>query len=278
MRLALARVSEHLWSRTSVRLRNLIECRCDVRAASFYSTLVSRGYDPEAHIDVLPQARLIYVCVPKCASTTIKLVLSAVAGGNAKSFEHIHKRRYSGLRSPSQVGVSTLYRTVSDARTLRFSFVRNPYARLVSAWADKFCNRPLVPGDSFVEKYLRHRHELDASLPCGSQKTLSFADFVTFASATADWRLDAHWQLQHDILDMPGITLNLIGRVETFGADFDRVLDHLGLDRCRASASIRPQHQSRHQPWRQYYTPALANRVYRAYERDFDCLGYARAV
>jgi len=174
--------------------------------------------------------------------------------------------------------LSTLYRTVSDSRTLRFSFVRNPYERLVSAWADKFCNRPLVPGDSFIDKYLRHRHELDASLPQGAQQTLSFADFVIFATATADRRIDAHWQLQQDILDMPGITLNLVGKVETFAADFDRVLDHLSLHRYRAPAQITPQHQSRHQPWPQYYTAALADRVYRAYQRDFDCLGYARAI
>jgi Sulfotransferase family len=256
----------------------LIESRCDTRAALFYSALVSRGYDPEAHIDVLPQARLIYVCVPKCASTTIKMVLSAVAGGNAKSFERIHKRRYSGLKSPSQVGLSALYRTVSDSRTLRFSFVRNPYERLVSAWADKFRDRPLVPGDSFIDKYLRFRRQIDVTLPHGPQKTLSFADFVIFASATANRRIDAHWQVQHDILDMPGITLDLVGKVETFGADFDRVLDHLGRYRERAVAWITPQHQSHHEPWPQYYTHTLADHVYRAYERDFDCLGYPRAI
>jgi hypothetical protein len=275
---ALAQIGEHLWSKAFIRLRNLIDGRCDARAASFYSTLVSRGYDPEAHIDVLPQARLIYVCVPKCASTTVKMVLSAVAGGKAKSFERIHKRRYSGLKSPSQVGLSTLYRIVSDARTLRFSFVRNPYERLVSAWADKFCERPLVPGNSFIDKYLRHRQELDSSLPHGPDRTLSFADFVTFATATANRRIDAHWQLQHDLLDMPGIKLDLVGKVETFGADFERVLDHLGLYCVRAPMRIAPQHQSRHQPWQQYYTPVLADRVCRAYERDFDCLGYPRAI
>ena len=37
-----------------------------------------------------------------------------------------------------------------------------------------------------------------------------------FATATADQRLDAHWQRQDDILNMPGINLDFIGSIELF--------------------------------------------------------------
>jgi len=273
-----ARIYENFISRTFTKITNRFEGHFDAQAASFYSNLKNRGYDPDAHIDVLPDYRLIYVNVPKCASTTIKMILSSLIGWNATSFEHLHKRRYSGLKSPSQVGLSTFYRTATDPQALRFSFVRNPYERLVSAWADKFQNKPLVQGDSFIEKYLRHRPAIDASLPVGAERTLSFADFVTFANATADQRIDAHWQLQDDILGMPGIDLDFIGKIEHFETDIARVLHHIdGYARLR-QATITPQHRSRHQPWPQYYTGALAKRVYQAYERDFDRLGYARGI
>jgi hypothetical protein len=259
-------------------ITNCVERRLDAEAALFYSKLIKYGYDPDAHIDVLPESGLIYVCVPKCGSTTIKRFLSAFVGWNATSFEQIHKRRYSGLKSPSRVCLSTLYRTATDSRTLRFSFVRNPYERLVSAWADKFRNKALVPGDSFVDKYLKHRRDIDASLPAGVDRTLSFPEFVTFAAATAHQRIDAHWQLQDDILDMPGIKLDFIGKIESFGADFVRVLDHVGMGQQMTPATIAPLHQSGHEPWPQYYTPAIADCAYRAYERDFDRLGYVRAI
>lgn len=259
------------------RLTNSVERRFDARAASFHARLITYGCDPDAHIDVLPEYRLIYICVPKCASTTIKMVLSAMTGYHATLFERIHKRRYSGLKSPSQVGLSTLYRTAVDSSTLRFAFVRNPYDRLVSAWADKFKNRPLVPGDSFIDKYLQHRGAIDSALPAGPQRALSFADFVTFATATAHRRIDAHWQLQDDILNMPGINLDFIGKVESFESDFARVIDHLSHHRPGRSMVIAPLHRSNHQPWPQYYSSTLADRVYRAYERDFDRLRYSRS-
>jgi len=247
----------------------------DPKASAFYAELVLRGYDPNAHVDVLPKSRLIYVCIPKCASTTIKAALSALSGRSPLSFEEVHKRRYSGLKSPYQVGPSTLHRLAHDAGTLRFSFVRNPYARLVSAWADKYKNKPLVPGDSFVDKYLDHRQSIDPALPEGAGMTLSFADFVRFAAATADRRLDAHWQLQDDLLGMPGIKLDFIGKVESFREDFARVMAHVGAQQ-RPLANQR--NGSAHRPWPDYYSGTLAECAYRAYERDFDRLRYPRAA
>jgi hypothetical protein len=61
--------------------------------------------------------------------------------------------------APRHVGMSTFYRLVTSPGTLRFSFVRNPYARLVSAWADKYRDKPLVPGDSFIDQYLKYRRD-----------------------------------------------------------------------------------------------------------------------
>jgi Sulfotransferase family len=273
-----ARRYQNLCSGVVTKVTNFLERRFDAQAASFYSRLIAHGYDPDAHIDVLPQYRIVYVCVPKCGSTTVKRILSALVGWNATSFEQIHKRRYSGLKSPSQVGLSTLYRTAVDPGTLRFSFARNPYERLVSAWADKFKNKPLVPGDSFVEKYLHHRQAVDASLPVGADRTLSFADFAMFATATADQRLDAHWQRQDDILNMPGINLDFIGKIESFRSDVVRVLRHVEACERLVPAMMTPLHRSCHLPWRQYYTSALADHVYKAYERDFDRLRYARTI
>jgi len=194
------------------------------------------------------------------------------------SCEQVHLRRYSGLKSPKQVGPSTFHRLVNDRTALRFSFVRNPYDRLVSAWADKFQNKPLVAGDSIIETYLKHRKAMDLPLPKSADQTLSFADFVHFASATADRRIDAHWQLQGDILDLPGIGFDFIGKVESFSRDFARVLEHVGADHAMKAAINAHFNKSWRQPWRDYYTGALADRAYRAYERDFDRLSYARAL
>jgi hypothetical protein len=236
------------------------------------------GYNPNAHIDALVQQKLIYVNVPKCASTSIKMMLSRLVGRTVASFEQLHNRKYSGLQSPFQIGMSAFHRLATDSATLRFSFVRNPYERLVSAWADKFQDRYLVAGDSFIDKYLAHRKAVDPSLPRGEHRMLTFADFATYATATASLRVDAHWGLQDDILGMPRLALDFIGHVETFARDIERVLDHVRADRLLGQAALMPLRASPHNSWPLYYTQSLADRVYRAYERDFDRFGYPRAI
>jgi hypothetical protein len=80
------------------------------------------------------------------------------------------------------------------------------------------------------------------------------------------------------MLDMPGIKFDFIGKVESFSRDFARVLEHVGADHATAAAINAHFNRSRRQPWRDYYTSALADQAYRAYERDFDRLLYPRAV
>jgi hypothetical protein len=119
---------------------------------------------------------------------------------------------------------------------------------------------------------------MDLPLPKETDQTLSFTDFVHFASATAGRRVDAHWQLQDDMLNLPGIGFDFIGKVESFSQDFARVTEHVGADHAMAMAINAHFNKSRRQPWRDYYTGALADQAYRAYERDFDRLHYRRAV
>lgn len=260
---------------------HIVNCRdrlTDPRAGSFFRTLIERGYRPNAHIDVLPQHRLIYVCVPKSASTSVKALLAMLNGRRSVAARKLHNRRHTGLQTPARIGISSFYRLATSPDTLRFTFVRNPYARLVSAWADKFQNKPLVPGDAFIETYLAWRGIVDPSLPAGADATLSFAQFVHFAAATAERRVDAHWQLQDDLISMPGIALDFVGRAERFHTDVERVLDHVGIAAATRPAVLRHFNASKHKPWISYYTSELANCVYRAYERDFDRLGYARAI
>jgi hypothetical protein len=85
-------------------------------------------------------------------------------------------------------------------------------------------------------------------------------------------------QAQDEILSMPGIELDLIGKVETFDTDFVRVLDHLNASHEIRRDAMIPVNASQHDDWPVYYTQGLADRIYRAYECDFDRFGYARSA
>jgi hypothetical protein len=247
-------------------------------AAEFYSDIAAHGYEAEELLKVLPRHNLIYVAVPKSASTRIRRTLAQAGGRHSRSLKPDARPRYRGPYGPRNMTVGAFHHLATNPKTLRFSFVRNPYARAVSCWSDKFANKPLIPGDAFIDIYLATRQDIDPDLPAGAHWTLSFADFVTFAAATARTRRDVHLQVQDDILNIPGLPLDFIGKVETFDADFVRVLDHLNASEALRREAAVPLNESRHDDWPNYYSGELADRIYRAYERDFDRFGYRRAL
>jgi hypothetical protein len=247
-------------------------------SVAFYQKMTSGGYEPEKHILVLPRHKLIYVAIPKSASTRIRKTLARFEGRFSRSLKASKRSNYRGPYGPRNMTIGSFQDLAISPATLRFSFVRNPYARAVSCWADKFALKPLVAGDSFIDAYLAERSEIDPSLPKGADQSLSFADFVTYVSAAAVAHKDSHIQLQSEILGIPGLRIDFIGKVESFNADFARVLDHLNAtnnDRREAATAV---NESRHDDWTTYYTPEIADRIYHAYEPDFDQFGYPRAI
>src|SRR6516162_6659894 len=130
---------------------------------------------------------------------------------------------------PLLAGFPVFHRLAESAEALRFTFVRNPCARLLSAWSDRFQGKRLIDGKPSIEAYRAHRATISRLLPDGPDHTLSFPEFVEFATATVDQRIDIHWQPQGDFASVPGLPLNLIGKVESFQTDFAHVLDHIGV-------------------------------------------------
>src|ERR1700730_8432915 len=80
------------------------------QAHAFYTKLIEDGYQPNVLIDVLPVERIVYVCVPKCASARIKKTLGALSGRHIRSSEEAYERQQSGLKNPKRVGLSTFWR------------------------------------------------------------------------------------------------------------------------------------------------------------------------
>ncbi|MFY9837144.1 MAG: sulfotransferase family protein [Xanthobacteraceae bacterium] len=272
-----------LWylRRARAYVANRRDCWVTPSAAAFFNSVCENHFDPETYIDVLPQYSLIYLCVPKAASSTIRSVLSSLEVGTPPGppLALLYNRRCTGLRSPRLAGYSVFHQLAKSPEALRFTFVRNPYARLLSAWTNRFQGKPLIDGEPSITAYRAYRSAISRSLPDGVDQTLSFPQFVEFATATAEQRIDIHWQQQHDFVLAPGLDLNLIGKVETFKTDFALVLNHIGLSSdVRDKYSNLQVNESMNGSWRSYYSNGLADRVYRAYERDFDIFGYPRGL
>lgn len=160
-----------------------------------------------------------------------------------------------------------------------FCFVRNPYARLRSAWQNKFAY-------GHVQGYSRsiRRRELGrlrrfasaASLPGAADgSAIPFETFLAYVESQPAGRRDHHWDDQYHVLLMDDVRYAAWFRMEgEFTSGMRRIFDRIGLtgdvmDRLLATQkNVSPRDEA------PVYNEALAARVLRLYDRDFRTFGY----
>lgn len=226
------------------------------------AALIGPG-NPNA-VFIAPDLSFAYVSVPKAANSTIKRALLALRGidvGDEAAMQSMRAVEDPYLRL-GQLGSRDARRVLAGAGVFRFTFVRNPYDRMVSAYKDKVLglNR-------------NHPGGFAANLFASAAEPPSLGDYVRAYTALDDYRSDIHWRSQYANALIGVVSYDLIGHVESFDADFARVLETIapGAD---PAALVRPTNISPAGSVR--YTDDLAALVYRRYERDFTTFGYER--
>ena len=131
-------------------------------------------------------------------------------------------------------------------RYLKFAFVRNPYDRFISYCA--FMSRQTGQFEAAPQAFMRYiirdappvRHVL--------------------------------FRPQHEMLcDEEGrIAMDMIGRVETMQADYDKICGRIGI----TSAPLGQVNASSHRPYAEYYDDELRNLVAIMYARDLELFEY----
>ena len=115
---------------------------------------------------------------------------------------------------PVDVGrARTRYPTELFADYVKFAFVRHPVDRFISAWQDK-----VVEANYF---------EFDAGTHAEMQSLAAFAEWAASQDLGDIREVDQHIALQSRLVDLSQV--DHLGRLETFDADFARVLAAVGL-------------------------------------------------
>lgn len=194
---------------------------------------------------VLPRQKAIYLTIQKAASTSLHALCLSL-GGLKYSF---WKRKSESL----------------PADYFKFSFVRNPYDRLVSCFADKILNSS-VRGHG-LPKMPRALFEL------GFRPKMSFERFLRLAVSLPDNIADRHVLSQHAfVTDKDGsLLLDDLGCFENLASDVARIFGCLGAQVALPHCNASPKRAS----WQSYYTPELAKLVRNRYRKDFELFGYS---
>lgn len=139
-----------------------------------------------------------------------------------------------------------------------FTFCRNPWSRLFSAYGNKRTD------DSEITRYLR--------LHCRKEE-ITFGDFVRYVNEEVDIDCDPHWRSQQEWLSTPEGDLipDFIGRFETIDEDFREVCRTLGI----RSELPHLNWTGAEDAYRDQYTATTRAFVARRFARDIELFNYS---
>ena len=191
-----------------------------------------RGFD---------RLRCIYIHIPKTAGISINTALFGNYGGGHKDVK-FYKR---------------VFGPVTYRNYFSFTFVRNPYSRLYSAF--KF----LKKGGFAPDEKAWAEHNLGA-----------FGTFEQFVNGWVDEKsihTYNHFRPQFGFVCISGREpeVDFVGRLETINEDFDYICRVLGI-----SNELPCLNKSNADDWTMYYTDEMYRKVYRIYREDFEIFGY----
>ncbi|WP_152052732.1 sulfotransferase family 2 domain-containing protein [Tautonia marina] len=194
-------------------------------------------------LEPLDRHHAIFVHIPKAAGTSIVKSLFGCEGG-----WHMTLRQYSLIYSAEELNAA-----------FKFTFVRNPWDRLYSAFS-----------------YLKAGGRNQADRQWAEQHLARVADFPTFVH---EWlpRVDlessyTHLIPQYRFLRIQGDTprVDFIGRFETIADDYETIRARIGTG--EPLAHLNPS--SRAHDYRDVYTEDMKQIVAQAYHKDISLFHY----
>ena len=188
--------------------------------------------------------RMLYVRIPKSGNSSI-----------CQAIEGAEKYRITATKIP------TVYH---DWTT--FSFVRNPWDRLVSAYSHKASPNATSPRiiDGIYQGFIEKGIPIHANL--------SFEQFCEIACSIPDKKTDKHLQSQTHFLIRNGKPIvSFIGKLEQMQADWEKLMHRVGL-----SNQLPHVNKTKHEHYSNYFkNTALINLVGDRYAEDIRYFNYS---
>ena len=194
-------------------------------------------------IVVWKRCKAVYIRVPKSANTSLRHSLGD--GRERRACLALLRRRYRNH--------------------LVFSFVRNPWSRLVSTYRHKILTAPISD-----RNYLNgvHRGFVKWSFPF--RAGMPFEEFAEFVCARPDAKVEKHLKSQSHFLVHHGLLVPAyLGRLESIAHDWDELCRILGV-----TGELVRYNRADGPPYPTYYSPRLVNLVGDRYREDIERFGY----
>lgn len=226
--------------------------------------------------------RFIFAFVPKVACTNWKSILRYMAGHKDYLDNRLaHDRKNGGLHYLDLSGPEL--DLVMDPGVPKYSFIRNPYSRALSAYLNKVESRiERLEVDDEADHFLKVAREIDsfrkAKMDTDRHPVIDFQVFLQFLLTSGHYfRNDEHWVSQTSLLGWPHVTFDFIGRFENMGPDSAEILARMGCDiGFPSQKEVNFPATGAANRLVAYLTPDCARLVEELYAADFDNFDYPR--
>jgi hypothetical protein len=217
-------------------------------------------------INISWKHKYVYLENPKVACGHIKRSLQRLElEGTDVLVRNVHDRLESPLLMVYQVPAEQLLEIFNGTGFFKFSFVRNPFTRILSAYLDK------------ILRNQRHKRSVLLALgrdPHDLEQFVSFEEFVRSLARLDPYHMDNHWRPQAQQLFMPRVRYDFVGRFERLDNDLAKVLGRIAGEAPSAVDRDVSYKTDAAAGISEYYDERIADLVRSVYAEDFRSFGY----
>ncbi len=223
--------------------------------------LLHQQYIPTDYY-ILDDQKLVYISIPKVACTSIKI--ATMGSENPEGIREDHMNIHSLAKAHHQHQLRYKHRNY-----YKFTFVRNPFDRLVSCYEDKVRKPYQHNGRYYFDT--GYNSKLIKSL-FGSRfhADMNFNEFIRLVSKIPDFISDGHFKSQYATLFRHGKRIpDYIGHFERLVEDWEPLARRFGLP------PLGQMNPSTRDDWKKYYiNPQTVELVAKRFRKDINEFEY----
>jgi len=186
--------------------------------------------------------------------------------------KNVHDRTVSPLARLSDFSYDEQDALIFGDSTYKFTFVRNPYSRLLSAYRSKI--ERCLPAKKEIIAVLDGKHKSEVE---SVERDITFSEFIDVVISQSALEMNSHWKHQVAHLNIESIEYDFIGRFETFSQDIKKVCKRIYGDNS-VELPVSKNYTGADELLDVYYDRDLYHKVYTAFREDFERFEYTKVT